>query len=383
MRAKLSALYYPDFWIEYKTLLKCILLFDEIHFMDRPSFTFGGRYGMVGAESPLRQHEESFRKEGMPFYVHEAPGGVVVGELLNEVESDLRDTTFMSRFQDGLRLSPHFRKLHIQPGDYGNGETHETIFHKIAAIDLEHSRSALEIFNDPLVRHMDPATPEGCLKILASDAAFCSAKMNFAMRVGVQNGFSPLADASPYSDLLGAKYRRAIGATGTATRPIPTTDLSLAILDELVPDEALNKMNIGDAIRYRKESEFAREAFLEHLLTLHAKLGDVPSDGNYAASIEKILATEVRPAVVDFRNQLLTIHEKLFGRIVAGALAVASSSGLVQVFGDITWQKLFSLVGAAGAYMAKEAINARAEERAARRECAISYLLDLEGARKQ
>jgi hypothetical protein len=33
--------------------------------------------------------------------------------------------------------------------------------------------------------------------------------------------------------------------------------------------------------------------------------------------------------------------------------------------------------------MAKEAINARAEEHAARRECAISYLLDLEGARKQ
>jgi hypothetical protein len=122
---------------------------------------------------------------------------------------------------------------------------------------------------------------------------------------------------------------------------------------------------------------------LEHLLTLHAELGDVPSDGNYAASIDKIIATEVRPAVIEFQNQLLTIHEKLFGRIVAGALGAAGSSGLVQIFGDITWQKLFSLVGAAGVYIAKEAIDARADERAARREYAISYLLDLEGRATQ
>src|SRR5579859_3867867 len=54
MRDKLSVLYYPDSWIEYNTLIKCILLFDEIHFMDRPSFMFNGRYGMVGCASPLR-----------------------------------------------------------------------------------------------------------------------------------------------------------------------------------------------------------------------------------------------------------------------------------------------------------------------------------------
>jgi hypothetical protein len=137
-------------------------------------------------------------------------------------------------------------------------------------------------------------------------------------------------------------------------------------------------MKVIDAIKYRKESQSAREAFLEHLLTLYAKIGEVPSDGDYSASIEKLLATEVRPAVTEFRNQLLTIHEKLFGKIVTGALGAAASSGLVQMFGNMTWQTLLSLAGAAGAYIAKEAIDAHVEERAARRDYAISYLLDLE-----
>jgi len=374
LRDKLRALYYPDFWVEYKTLIKCILLFDEIHLMDRPSFTFGGRYGMVGAASPIRQYEKSFRDEGLPLYVHPAPGGIVSGELLKTVEADLSDANFVARFQEGLRVSPHFRDLHIHPGNYGHGETHETIFHKVAAIDLRQFASALEIFNDPLVRHMDHITPEGRFKILASAVACCSAKLSF----GAREGFSPLADASPYSDLLTAKYRRTINSAAPSGMPIPATDLSLAILDELVPEETLGKIQIIDAIKYRKESESAREAFLERLLTLHAKLGEVPPDGNYSASIQKALTTEIRPAVTEFRNKLLTIHEKLFGKIAAGTLAWAGSSGLVQVFGDMTWEKLFSLAGAAGVYIAKEAIAARVEERAARRDCAISYLLDLE-----
>jgi hypothetical protein len=352
MRDKLRALYYPDFWVEATTLKKCILLFDEIHFMDRPSFMFDGKYGMIGAASPIRQYEQSFRDEGVPLYVHPAPGGIVHGELLETVEADLSDANFMTSFQEGLRASSHFRNLQIQPGNYGNGETHETIFQKVAAIDLQQSASALEIFRDPRVRHMDPTTPEGRFKILASDAACCSAKMSFALRVGPREGFSPLADALPYSKLLSAKYRRAMTSATPGETPIPATDLSLAILDELVPEETLSKIQIIDAIKYRRESESAREAFLEHFQTLHAKIGEVPRDGNYSALIEKTLRTEIRPAVTEFRNKLLTIHEKLFGKIMAGALAWGGSSGLVQVFGDITWEKLISLAGAAGAYIA-------------------------------
>src|SRR5215831_17302973 len=82
-RDPIRILYYPDFFVDYTTLLKAILLFDELHFMDRPSMMFGagrGQFGTIGAQSPLRQYEASFRDEGVPFYVHEAPIGPVQGE---------------------------------------------------------------------------------------------------------------------------------------------------------------------------------------------------------------------------------------------------------------------------------------------------------------
>jgi hypothetical protein len=42
MRDRINAFYYPEFAMEGATLKRAILLFDELHVMDRPSFSFGG-----------------------------------------------------------------------------------------------------------------------------------------------------------------------------------------------------------------------------------------------------------------------------------------------------------------------------------------------------
>jgi len=378
MREKLRALYYPEFAVELPTLKKCILLFDEIHFMDRPSFTFDGRFGLLGASSPLRQYEKSFRENGVPLYVHPAPGGLVQGELLKTVEADLSDQQFLARFQEGLRASPHFRNLHIQPGNYGNGETHDTVFKKVAAIDLQQCRAALDVLNDKTIRPYEYSTPESVLQTLVIDAAFCSVKMNFALGVGARQGFSPLADASPYATLLSAKYTRAVDASSQSGTPIPTTDLSLAIFDELVPPQILGALDIPDVVKYRKESEAPREAFLEQLAALHAKLGQVPAGGDLNQSITKIIDAEIRPAATEFRNKMQAIQERLYGGIAKGTLLWVGGSGLVQLFGDLSWTNLLTLATGAAAYAATHMVDEFIERRAAQRECAISYLLDLE-----
>jgi hypothetical protein len=82
-KERINVFYYPEMFAAFATLKKAILLFDEIHFMDRPSFTFGGgHYGLIGAPSPLRQFEDSFRENGVPLFVHPSPGGPVEGEFL-------------------------------------------------------------------------------------------------------------------------------------------------------------------------------------------------------------------------------------------------------------------------------------------------------------
>jgi hypothetical protein len=394
MRDKLRAFYYPESWFEYVTLIKSILLFDEIHLMDRPSFSFyfgspaSQGFVTIGAASPLRQYEDQFRSEGIPLYVHAAPSGAMTGDLYEAVRADISDKVFLQRFQDGLRASDYFLNLYVPAGaNYGKWGTQKSIAEKLVGVDLNKHDSALDVFCDPKLKPFEFATEEDCLKSLVSEAMTCSAKMNFALDISARGGFSPLADMSPFTELLKAKYGRAIRATSDERAlKIPATDLSLAIMDELVPAEILHGLSMGTAIEIRKGSEKAREAFLEHLVVLQSKLDSIPDDGDYSLAIKKLINVEILPAAREFQNKLAGVTDKIVGSLaVGGASALVSSSATIaQIFGGIAWPALLAMAGVAagagGIYLAKEAAGAVLEKRKARRECAISYLLDL-GAR--
>lgn len=88
---KINALYYPDMDVDHTTLKKAILLFDEIYFIDRPSFTFPNNFGTIGASSSLRQYERSFRDAGVPLYVHGVQGGRLPSDFLQQVLADIND----------------------------------------------------------------------------------------------------------------------------------------------------------------------------------------------------------------------------------------------------------------------------------------------------
>lgn len=385
MREKISVLYYPEFWVDYTTLVKSILLFDELHFMDRPSMMFGagpGQFGTIGAASPLRQVEASFREQGVPFFVHEAPMGPVYGEWYEQIKADVNDQAFLKRFQDGLKTSPTFRTHQIAPGNYGEYGNQDDVAKRLMAVDLSQDTKDFDnpmvLFEDANVKHFYLSDPAGCAKNLIADAVICSAKLNFALQVGSKDGFSPLADAKPYGDLLGVKYARAIGKLEPSKNRIHVTDLSFAIFDELVPSEKLRKLDLKEVIQHRKASENARAEFLEHLSVIQAKQASVGLDGDYAGAIEKIIATEIKPAARTFRNKLQAINESLFGAVAKGVIGATAGSSALTVFGDLSWEKIIGLAGAGAGYVLKAAIDAILAERVARRECSISYILSLD-----
>jgi hypothetical protein len=381
----INVLYYPDFFADYATVMKSILLFDEVHFMDRPSMAFGGGRGQVvtvGAASPLRPYEASFREQGVPLYVHSTPMGPVEGEWYEQIRADVNDVEFLRRFQNGLKVSPSFRALQIPKGIYGAFGDQDSVAQLMIAVDLPAdlggSESPMALFEDTTVRPTDLSHALGRAKHLVMEAVTCSAKLNFALNAGVQEGFLPLADMNPYGDLLGAKYARAIGKLDHTDNKILPTDLSFAIFDELISGERLRQLKMPEIIRYRKESQNAREEFLEHLRVLQAKQAAIGPDGDYFAAIEKLIETEIRPAVRTFQNKLKTIDEALFGAMAKGVVGAAGGSSVVSLFGDLSWPKIVGLAGAAAAYVAKAAIDAILAERAARRECSLSYILSLE-----
>jgi len=378
-----NVFYYPEMVADAATLKKAIILFDEIHLTDRPSFMFGN-FGTIGCASPLRPYERSFREEGVPLYVHSPRNGPVHGELLEQVRADVNDLEFLARYQRGLRNSQVFRDHQIARGNYGEIGTHEDVFRCLEQVniqaDLGQYPTPMELFSDESVRPFDYATPLGRAKGLIAQAAICSTKINFALAVSRQEGLTPLADATPYQDLLGAKYARAIRTLTNADRGVQVADLGFAIFDELIPAERLQALTFGDVIKYRKEAGEARDVFLEHLAAIHAKQAGIGEGGDYAGAVERIIVGDLLPAAREFENRIDAIYGSLFGSIAKRAVEIIGGGSMgLRLFGHLSWANLLYLAGLASATVAPAAIDAWQASRAARRECAISYLLGLDG----
>lgn len=380
-RDPIRILYYPDFWVDFNTLKKAILLFDELHFMDRPSFTFRN-FGTIAAASPLRQYEASFRDNGVPLFVHSPQDGPVYGDFYERVKADVNDLEFLKRFQNGLRDSVTFRNLQIARGNYGAAGDQDDVAQGLLSVDLANDlrthESPIALFEDKSIRPFDHSTPTGRAKNLVSDAVICSAKINFALNAGTRSGFFPLADAKPYGDLLGAKYARAAKALAPAADKLQLTDISFAIFDELVPTPVLAPMNLGEVIEYRKASTVAREEFLEHLNAIQAQQTAVGADGDYVGAIDKLITTEIRPAVTTFKNKLRAINEGLWASVAKGAVGALGGGSFVSIFVDLSWSRILALSAAALAYVVQAQIDVIVAERAAKRECSMSYLLSLD-----
>jgi hypothetical protein len=382
VRDKVSVLYYPSMVADDATFKKAILLFDELHFIDRPSFTFGN-FGTVGMASPLRAYEESFREKGIPLFVHQPQGGPVQGEFLEQVRADVNDLEFLKRFQRGLTKSLIFRDHQIAPGNYGEVGNHEDVTREISRINVDTAfrqyGTPMELASNDKIQHFRFKTDAERVKNLASQAMTCSATINFALNVSQSRGITPMADAAPYQDLLGAKYARAARQLeGTSSR-IQVTDLSFAIFDQLVPAERIAPLSFGEIINYRKESEKPREAFLEHLSALQAKQGDVSKDGDYSGTIKDIIDTDIIPAARTFKTNIDSIYDRLYGKIAADAMTfLGGGSTTLQLLGGLSWPHLLALAGLTGAAIGRNAIESKLGVRSAKRECAISYVLGLD-----
>ncbi|HIH2748263.1 TPA: hypothetical protein ACYLN4_004029 [Burkholderia lata] len=388
MRDPVNVLYYPDSFPEEMTLKKAVLFFDEIHFMDRPSFVFEGGLGTIAAASPLRQWEQLFRRDGVPLYVQEAPRGPVHGDFLEMITADVNDINFLSRYQDGLRTSKTFQLIQVREGNYGDSETQkqhnaEEVREYYRSVDLptvlSEFESPMALLTDKNIRPFRFSNTAGLAKTLIFQAATTSAQLNHALTLGVSEGYIPFADASPYGNLVTAKYIRAINTLAPAQNRIPITDLSFAVFESLVDSSVLARIEMKDVVRYRKKSASARDAFLEYLSALQLKASNVGTDQSYDEIIQKLVTTDILPAARVFSNKLQTIFETSLGSLAKGALGgVAAGGGLVQLLGDLSMANILTLGGAAAIYVAKVGIDYVLAERAAQRECALTYVLSLD-----
>jgi hypothetical protein len=159
------------------------------------------------------------------------------------------------------------------------------------------------------------------------------------------------------------------------------TDISFAIFDELVPTDQLKTLTLTDVIRYRKESEQYREEFLDHISVLQAKQASIGVNCDYVGTITKLIDFDIRPAARTFNNKLASIDKTLFCSVaksaITGAGTYAIAQSLLHLFGDLSWRNLLYFAGPPAAIMANACIDYLRERDAAKRECSLSYILNL------
>jgi len=380
VRDKLNVFYYPTSAPSWNTIKKSVLLFDEFHLVDRPSFTFG-KFGMIATASPLRPYEKALQDAGIQFHIHAPQDGPVRGEFLDQITSDVNDVEFLSRFQKGLTDSQVFCAQQIVKGNYGQVGDQDDVARALAClnldIDLGQYAKPMDLFYDDSVQGLSYNTPAERTKSLVTAALTCSALINFALSISETRGIIPVADAAPYQSLLGAKYLRATQRLESTQSKTELTDLGFAIFDELVPVDRLAQLSMEQVIKYRKETTDAREAFLEHLAELNAKYRLKTKD-DAGAAIRNIVTAEIIPEARKFKNRIDDAYEKLFGKVISGAVGCVGGGAALHIFCDLSWPNLMGLAGVAGVAVFKAAMDAYLQVRSAGRECAISYLLDLD-----
>ena len=140
--------------------------------------------------------------------MHTAPNGVIDerGEFYDWISADVNDLQFLRGFQRGLETSNTFRQLNIAHGEYGENANQDEVAQKLITVDLDSALklygSAMALFEDLSIQTMDFSKPLERCKNLIFKAIGCSAKLNLRLNLSKSISIIPLADATPYGDLL-------------------------------------------------------------------------------------------------------------------------------------------------------------------------------------
>ena len=291
------------------TLKRLMVVGTELCFMDRPSVMLGkqGSAGTVGFASPMRQFDTT--GEAVTIEVFQPPSGPA-GKLYEPyIEADLQNNNFLQTILTGLRDSESFARNALQlEANYGDGLTGATI--RKALVDAAPSLSGpLEIdVNNEFFRIGSQKQLENTLAIMAFDL---SVQVTSALLTAEATGAHPIVSEPTFARLLASRAPLKSQDGVIAIAPF----LGVELTSSVIPDEVLQHLTLADIARYRRSSRDAYEAWTIDLNRIAADLDNLePTD--VRDQIRRLIASEVSPKFLEYRNAMVTARDDLFGDIV-------------------------------------------------------------------
>ena len=289
------------------TLKRLLVIADEIIFMDRPSVTFHN-WGTVGVKSPFRQLP--VKGKGVQLSVVSPPSGPATEIYRQYIEADLRNSSFRSIFLEGLAHDDIFASKFIDfEASYRSGTGNQVR----SSILGDPNLPSVSLENYLQVQH--PFEIEGTngrretLKILLIEA---SIHVTNAMIVSQETGCLPVTDDPYFARLLGIRMSHPSYIGGTA-RVAPF--LGLEVAKAVIPDNALQQLTIANILKYRMTAKQAYDAWSVEVNRLATRL-DQLDPKQVEDEFPRLIASEVAPRIIEYRNDMKAVRDRLFGDMV-------------------------------------------------------------------
>lgn len=382
---RLRALYFGDSSCSLQTLKRSLLLFDDLHFHDRPSLMVGD-WGTIGSPSEMRRYALSFAHAEVPVLVHRE-SDILEENALDTIASDLEDPEFSRIFFEGLKNDAHFRSRFLPEEARFGGKTRVHTGKEIAdamlrsdvcgrAYDLDRYRKAS-------VPVFDPSDPVGLEHAFVRLVAIASYAVSLCCALSHENDLIPFTEARPFYALLKRRHERAFQREGVGhSISLTLPYLSFRILDTLIPVEILDRASVSQILQLRKATRGTYGSFRSHLLMLQSKLDSEDWSDELEREVDRMLHQEVIPLAREFEIESSRIAEDFFGNIykeiVKSIPSTTVSTIALNALLSLTWAEI--LVLGCSLVAAKVFPHLRdfyQEKRNLRRRNALTYLIEL------
>lgn len=284
-------------------LKRLLVVAEEIHFMDRPSVTFKN-WGTVGHDSDARRFDWS----GSPVLIDvlRPPSGPAHGLYEPYIEADINNPHFAQIVLKGFRASDDFAKKFIRFGaNYGSGTGEEIARSLRQDNDLLSGEFDLEMDGPNMFDVSAPERRKQTFKTILMEA---SIKVTSAIVLAEETNSIPVSEDPFIAHLIGLRVSDS-AYVGETSKLAPYIGMDIA--KSVIPDEALNNLEIAQILEYREKAKDAYKAWTTEVNKVSAEIGNI--EGNISPDeISKIIATDFAPRIIEYKNEMSAIRDDLF-----------------------------------------------------------------------
>ena len=395
-----SGLFYGHHHTDFLTFKKALLLYDELHFLDRPSFGLGDvgvSFHTIGAPSPYRDFIQDLNRAGFKLICHEPLIHGPIKEhdvMIASVSEDMKDRKFVQTFIRAFLNYKGFSDLFLSPdGKYPvSGKHDDKIDEGPTGSDIKRALSkvnwsSIEFdFNSlshaiekekPIIFNMDSRENlKFTMQWFICEASFI---LNASLLSTIEINSVPFTSIQPYHELLLVKYNRA--KTSNILQLPQTTKISYiadTIFDEIIHPQNLEGRSVLDILKFKERHVDEIKSFRYYLRELQTYIESQPFNPKMETDIQKIIDTKINPLVKKHRDDLKTSWEDLFGNIINGVFKNELKYYSFMVAAGLSFD-LLPMIGIAGGIIADWTAvpvkNFIIKRRRIHRDNSLSYLL--------